>query len=232
MSVKQRTIFSLGLLLLAASIWAQDPARDEPAYSVGLQMNLYKGYVFNDFAVSPALRIVRHTSIIDVGLVGGFRHRAHGHEWINALGLVELPNNLLDAKETEGQFNDPGGNIELTYHTSRFFQTYAHLYLGKSLWRYRGLSVQVNVSPGIEYADYVAPISLETVNFINDRPTADKYELYEIAYKRFLAYGVLAGLDIQYRLGRMHVATGYERAEYFKGNQFDNLFLRIGVAFD
>lgn len=157
-------------------------------YSVALQLEWYKTWVFSNRSINPSLRVIRDAELLDVGLLLGFRHRAYGDLWSSELGT--LPTNLISDREAGGQFASPLGDALVAFQTSRFFQTYYHVYLGSSVLHLKRFHLDISVSPGIQYGDIVIPISRESVHFVNNRPTSEKYHLYTLAYKRYLAYGI------------------------------------------
>ncbi len=219
-------IFFLALFALQGSAQTEDTTT-RYQYSVGLQLGAWKGYVFDDFSFSPSLQVEWNNRFLDIGLIGGFRYRAHGDEWYD-----NAPDNLHEASERPGQYNNPAGDMALTYRTSRFFQSYLHLYLNKTVLSLGSFDLNLGLSPGFEYADHIAPISAETVHFENGRPEGGQYVLYEVAYKRFLAFGVIGKIDATYNMGNKYIAAGYERSHYFEGNRYNNLFVRLGVRFN
>ncbi len=176
---------------------------------------------------SPELSLIRHGSVLDVGLIGGYRHLAYGSKFSDPFGKV-LPDNLIDAQDSGGQTTYPEGDRVRGFFTSRFYQSYFHLYIERTFYFNKRFNAWLGLAPGVEYFDDVKPIQAETVHFVNDRPTADQFYLYTTSYKRIVAYGYLLSLGVNYNVGNVYLQLGFERSNYFVGARYKYLFLGAG----
>lgn len=123
------------------------------------------------------------------------------------------------------------GDRRPAFKESRFFQTYAHLFVERNFKIYKKIYASLALGPSLEYGDLVFPAHAQTARVSGFYGDDMEVRLYDFLLHRYFAYGWMAAGRFKYDFENVLLAAGLEFANYPNGNRFYSPFVEVIVPF-